>query len=380
MSNTDGGYYAIKGFEFQIDKNILEVLSEADLNKKVNIEQTQDIDSADFVMQVKYKEASKFVPSAIKEPVIQLIDEYKANPNRNYILYCFFGDWNGYTSTINLDDILGNTKDDYTSTEKTGFQSKFKIEFALQFDLQLEKTIEKIIELGYDEDNAIIHHSRLTQHLRNLVINNNQANATNRFTTKKEFIELIKSDRQIIYTSAYREYKGDKAYFIKLKKQYFTFRNLDKYFRIFIIETTGQETIAELKQLTIAIINKYHKKTQSDIKGEAPFIYFTLISKDNLVNLKSQLLSIGKILKDGFDFENSPFNINSILIKASRANMVCLKIINDYTYIEEILKEETGTSKEIYQFFCNNPLSINHSSKEVKIKVKALSDISQILN
>ena len=35
----DGGYYAIKGFEYQIDKNILEILKETDVNKPVNIEQ-----------------------------------------------------------------------------------------------------------------------------------------------------------------------------------------------------------------------------------------------------------------------------------------------------------------------------------------------------
>lgn len=42
---TDGGYYAIKGFSFQIDKTILELFNAIDENQTTNIEQIQDINA-----------------------------------------------------------------------------------------------------------------------------------------------------------------------------------------------------------------------------------------------------------------------------------------------------------------------------------------------
>ena len=61
----NGGYYAIKGFEYPIDKSIHEVLSCNDLNQEVAIEQIQDLNTDSFVMQIKYKKASKLIPSVI---------------------------------------------------------------------------------------------------------------------------------------------------------------------------------------------------------------------------------------------------------------------------------------------------------------------------
>ena len=86
----DGGYYAIKGFEYQIDKAILELLTSDTENQNISVENIQDIDSESFVMQVKYKETAKFVPSAIKEPVIKLINEFIEQASKKYYLYAFF--------------------------------------------------------------------------------------------------------------------------------------------------------------------------------------------------------------------------------------------------------------------------------------------------
>ena len=86
----DGGYYAIKGFEYQIDKTLIEVLTARDHESVICLEQIQDINTDDFVMQVKYKESAKLIPSVIRNPIVQLISEYNSVPTKNYILYCYF--------------------------------------------------------------------------------------------------------------------------------------------------------------------------------------------------------------------------------------------------------------------------------------------------
>jgi len=77
----DGDYYAIKGFEYQIDKTLLKILNTKEDDRKINIENIQDIDSNDFVMQIKYKETQSYPSNKIKEPVLQLIEEFKNNPH-----------------------------------------------------------------------------------------------------------------------------------------------------------------------------------------------------------------------------------------------------------------------------------------------------------
>jgi ABC-type tungstate transport system permease subunit len=83
---NDGGYYAIKGFAYQVDKAILEILSADDENADVNIEQIQDIDLNDSIIQVKYKETAKLTSSQVNKPISQLIEEFKVDNTKN--IFC----------------------------------------------------------------------------------------------------------------------------------------------------------------------------------------------------------------------------------------------------------------------------------------------------
>jgi hypothetical protein len=43
-------------------------------------------------MQVKYKETQEYTNIKIREPVLQLIEEFKNDSTKSYYLYCFFSD------------------------------------------------------------------------------------------------------------------------------------------------------------------------------------------------------------------------------------------------------------------------------------------------
>lgn len=375
----DGGYYAIKGFEYQIDKNILEILQESDEDKCINIEQNQDLDADDFVMQVKYKETAKFVPSAIKEPVLQLLTEFQKDSGKKYYLYCYFKDFNGYKEDIKIDSILGNVKDQYSTVVKEQFEKNFEIKFAPDYEMQLSQTIGQIKALGYDEENAIIHHARLTKYLRDLVVKNNPDDISKRTCTRKDLVQLIKDDLKITFTYSYRLYKGQEKYFQKLRKDYFTSRNVDKFFRIIIIELNGIETLADIKTVCIGIRNKFYKVSQSEVKGEAPFIYLLNIKEELLAELKATLLEEGQVVKDGFDFFRAPFNINTISVKSTKANLISIRFINDETILERILHLNLRATKEVYQFYSSKPLRLVHNSKEVDIQVDQISELLKII-
>lgn len=375
----DGGYYAIKGFEYQIDKNILEILKESDENKAINIEQNQDIDSVDFVMQVKYKEAIKFTPSTIKKPVIQLIDEFIKDNSKQYILYCYFKDFNGYTESTSIDSILGSSKSNYTQQQKDDFKKSFKLNFASQFDIQLEQTIREIQKLNYKEDESIIFHSRASNLLRSLVVNNSPDNILNRTCTKKELIELFKNDRKVIFDNSFRFFKGEDLYFKKIKKEFFTFKNIDKTTRIFIIELDGSETLIERILMLKRISEKYHKKLKRDIKGEAPFVFIHNIDSNSIIEIKEKLVENKIIFKDGYDFLMSKFNLNSISIKSTKENQISLKLINNEKELNQIIDFNFNSMKEVYQFFKSKPIEINQEITETKIAIQNANEILKII-
>ncbi|MFT6960399.1 MAG: hypothetical protein ACJAWV_000096 [Flammeovirgaceae bacterium] len=375
----DGGYYAIKGFEYQIDKNILEILKETDVNKTINIEQSQDIDTADFVMQVKYKEATKFTPSTIKKPVVQLIDEHIKNNSKQYILYCYFKDFNGYTESTSIDLILGSSKANYTQKQKTDFEKSFKLNFAPQFDIQLEQTIREIQNLNYNEDESIIFHSRASNFLRNLVVDNSPNQISNRTCTKKDLIELFKNDRKVIFKNSFRFFKGEDSYFKKMKKDFFTSNNVDKTIKIFIIELDGSEKKSEIVLLLKTISEKYFKQLTRDIKGEAPFVFFRNINSQKTIDVKEQLVETEIIFKDGYDFLNSKFNLISITSKSSKENRIAIKLISSETELNQVIDFNFNTMKEVYQFFKNKPIIINQNIKETNIEIQNSNELLKII-
>lgn len=375
----DGGYYAIKGFEYQIDKNILEILKETDVNKAINIEQNQDIDTADFVMQVKYKEATKFTPSTIKKPVTQLIDEYLKNNSKQYILYCYFKDFNNYTESTSIDLILGSTKSNYTQQQRTNFQKSFKLIFAPQFDIQLEQTIREIQNLNYNEDESIIFHSRATHFLRNLVINNSPNHISNRTCTKNDLIELFKNDRKVIFKNSFRFFKGESSYFKKMKKDFFTSNNVDKTIKIFILELDGSESKSAILLLLKTISKKYFKQLKRDVKGEAPFIFIRNINSQKTIEIKEQLVENKLIFKDGYDFLNSKFNLISITAKSSKENQISLKLINNEAELNQVIDFNFNTLKEVYQFFKSKPIEIIQDIKETNIEIQNSNEILKII-
>ncbi|WP_055443398.1 hypothetical protein [Lacinutrix himadriensis] len=375
----DGGYYAIKGFEYQIDKNILEILKETDEKKAINIEQNQDIDSVDFVMQVKYKEATKFTPSAIKKPVIQLIDEFIKNNSKQYILYCYFKDFNGYTESTSIDSILGSSKSNYTQQQKNDFKKSFKLNFASQFDIQLEQTIREIQKLNYNEDESIIFHSRASNFLRSLVVNNSPSNISKRTCTKQDLINLFKNDRKVIFDNSFRFFKGEDLYFKKMKNEFFTFNNIDKTIRFFIIELDGLESISEITLLLKKISEKCFKKLTRDVKGEAPFIFIHNIDSNNIIKVKEKLVENEIIFKDGYDFLNSQFNLNSITLKSSKENRISLKLINNKNELNKVIDFNFNTLKKVYQFYKSKPIEISQDVTETKIAIQNANEILKVI-
>ena len=159
----DGGYYAIKGFSFQFDRTILALFDSADEQKDVFIENIQDINSNDFVMQVKYKESQNYSDLKIRDPVLQLLEEYQKDNKQKFVLYCHFKDKVPGVETIDLERInsilkqsTGKSKEAlnlnkrlaaFDQNQINAFIGNFTLFFAPDYDSQFEKLLQLLMAL-----------------------------------------------------------------------------------------------------------------------------------------------------------------------------------------------------------------------------------------
>lgn len=295
----DGGYYAIKGFEYQIDKTLLEVLLTSNNDSVIRLEQIQDIDTDAYVIQVKYKEATKLTPSVIRKPIVQLIEEFITTPNRDYILYCYFADNNGYTEDVDLeflDRILGGEKDNFSDNIKANFLGKFKLSFSPEFQSQYESVLQTLQNLPYcsSVDDAQYYYSILVDYLRKKVINNVPNNAGLRQVTKIELLSHLNNGRRIVFMPAYLDFVGQQAYFKLLKSRFRKpIKNQNTIFKYGNIEIDDS---CSLGSLTLQIVENHYAKATHDVK---PLTF--VIPDDKIDSIKEHFISNDCLFNDGYE-------------------------------------------------------------------------------
>lgn len=387
IDQKNGGYYAIKGFEYQIDKALLDILSCQNKNEKIGIEQIQDVNSDNYVMQVKYRETQKFTPAKVKAPIMQLIEEFSRNlesdKSKIYYLYCYFLDKSEGVENVDsayLKRILGNKDKNFDDKLKQDFLNNFQLVFSPAFQDQFEQVITKIKDVfcsGKTFEEAVFYYANISSHLRKVVITN--TDPAKRVCSKREIENLINDGKKLVFDSAFRDYKGKNNYFKYIKNKYFTFRVIDDYERFIVLELNGDESIADIKSVILNIKKKFYVRNNRALKSGAPYIYFINISEDDLKILKAKLLDEGHVLKDGHDFMCADFSLKTISEPSRMENNICLKFLNCERDLLSVVSENLGKTKEVYQFFFNTPVKISQDIKNVKIQIEELSDIASIL-
>ncbi len=373
---TDGGYYAIKGFTFQFDKTISEVISNK--GDVIAVEQIQDLGRNDYYIQVKHKEALEYSPSKIRKAVRQLIDDFRDNRNRTYSLYCYFKDQTPSIQQLSVDEldkILGKEKDEYNQTLKRSFVKNFKLEFAVDFDKQFKSLIKEIAEafkLKTDEE-AIMHHASFRAELLNIAIKKQRSAREIDFTTLED---LMNHNEKIVFDVAYSKYLTNAKYLAYIKKTFFTHKkvNVSSHERLITICLKGDESNAVLTQVIQNIKNRFYIQDQSP----APFILITGLEPDRINILKQELWTAGLKFIDGTNFSGDIFRILDMQQEVHKVskNRFKLKWV-DLKNIDTVLKVvKIDTS---YMFVCeggegNVPSQINGQ----KFYVKSANDIIEV--
>jgi hypothetical protein len=398
----------IKGYFYQFDYSIVQILSLTNDTDTITIEGIEDIDistaTEETAIQCKYYAKTEYNHSVIAEPIRLMLNhfaEYKKG-NATKITYRLRGYYKSghhklivpvdlqflkthfltYSRTINKNKITYEHHNDLglSDPDLSEFLCNLIIDInALDFESQFKDLISKL-KAQYACSEFMAENFYYNNALRIIKELSIKKQAQSRTISRATFLNLINTS-QILFNEWFIQRRGEKAHFSNLRKEYFTSLNVSSFERLFIFESNPSlYSRSELKELLFVISKKWSKITRREPKPFCPYVYIHNIDDRELIELKKELASEDFICIDGYDFNGADFNPSSITKKADYSNQIKLKFINEVKYIDDILSVAKGT-KQVYQFYFEKPFYDNDqaSIRHIKIQIGKLDNIKNII-
>lgn len=390
----------IKGYYYQFDYYILQLLKLQDDTDSVCIEGIEDVDietaNENTAVQCKYYEKTVYNHSVIAKSIRLMLSHYAStDPTKRKLKYKIYGYYKSGQ------DKLPKVIDVEFAKNKFLTYTKNKIKHEHHVDLELDETeLEDFLKHLHIDNNAysfIDQESTIINTLKDIFncdefeaeyyFYNNalrvvkelsiKQDILERTISKKEFITRI-NKKESLYNLWFLKKKGNKAYCNEMKKQFFSPLNVSPFERFFLIECDSIISDIELKTLLYKISNNWSKVSARETTPFCPYVYIKNTSENRLLNIKKALQLDSFYFLDGYDFKDAFFNAKSICRKANYHNDIKLKIVNEIDQIDEILSLISIT-REIYQFYILEPYYINDNHKHIKIRISDTKSITTII-
>lgn len=336
----------IKGYFYQFDYSIDQILQLSDDSESVVIEGIEDIDiktaTNETAIQCKYYSKSEYNHSVIAEPIRLMLNHFAEVKKsvKSKINYKLRGHYKSGQSKLMLPLDLVTLKDHFLTYHKEkikhehhkalGLSDSDLSEFILlleidinakDFDLQFAGLISKFRKaFTCSEFSAeYFYYNNALRVIKELSI---KPKAAERTITKRGFLNQINTSK-ILFNEWFLKIKGEKLHFQTLKKEYFTFLNISSFERFFLIEISPMQYVRnELKELLFIISRKWSKISKREPKPFCPYVYVHGLNPMELIELKKEMTLEEFHINDGYDFSGADFNPNSIIRRADSHNQI----------------------------------------------------------
>jgi len=367
---NDGGFYALKGFAYQIDKAILEILLSENENKEIYVENIQDIDSESWVMQVKYKEKTKLVPSVLREPVKQLIQEYQNANNKEFYLYTYFADMNGYDdyfTDFNLDKlnrILGKDLNTYSKDLLVRFINKFKLISSPEFHIQYKSVIDLLQkpEMRFDKNETLFVYSMIVDFILRKITHSEAYETSSRRTTKRELLKYINGGRNLIFNKIFKDNFDIKKYISHLKKS--TLKMNKRKQNFIFIGNINDDTLS-ISDMISEVVENYFSKATYTIKPPT----FIISNQLDMNKIKDELLKLDLEYNDGYeliDFNKELFQKSPMIYRRTKANGKVTTYLSKISYKLRIITETSFECLDIDDYLHFRRIYFDWNKEEPK--------------
>ncbi len=389
----------IRGYFYQFDYSILQVLRLERNTDTICIEGIEDVDINDenniVLHQCKCYEGTEYNHSIIKGAIGWMLKHFAENKDSDFKYYIYgvyksgqhklpqdidveFAKKNFFTTKRqNAPDDLLYIQLNLSNDDLSTFLKKLTINInADSFELQ-EKSVrdELCTLLGCKKQEVEPYYCNALSIIRNLAT---KKNVSDRTITRGQFIQEIKDvDNQF---EVWLLHKNGAVKFAKaIKKKYFSNGlNISPYNRFFIIECDKYTSITELKTTVLHISEKYSKLTQRAKPKFCPYFCFFGMDDDQLLDLKKCLERDNVIFTDGYNFRGADFNAYSVVKEPSKDNLISLRIIDNIDFLDRVFELSSSTI-EIYQFYKYKVFYENTNYKHVKIPFESINDIAEMV-
>ncbi|UCV23692.1 DUF4297 family anti-phage-associated protein [Ferribacterium limneticum] len=380
----------IKGYFYQFDKTILELLNAVSANASVVVEGIEDIDltdcAEDVLIQCKYYEETAFTPSVIKDAVIAMLKHFAAAgcPATQTLKYRIFGNYKSGQGSL-----PSPLKLDYLKKSLLTFK-KEKVTHEVHEDLLLnDKQLGlflKLLEINvnaptYDKQQAAIlkamtsaipgclpddaeafFYPRAINAIQNLAV---KKKMSQRKITKADFIAEI-NKKEIVFSRWLLAKFGDANYAKSLKRQHIRFlgTGVPVANRVFSIEFSGTvdlpRTIKMLKTTADYFSNKV-SGTRPAHEWFCPFVLLRGISDQDLITLKAMLYHDQVCFEDGYPFLGADFRPERMQILPTKERKLTLKFIPS---VEKLASCFNGGHIEVFDLFQSAPITASHRIRD----------------
>lgn len=398
----------LKGYFYQFDFTILQLLRLNNINDIVMVEGIEDVDitseDCKTAIQCKYYESTEYNHSEIAEAIRYFLNDYVERKNKNlkeikYMLYGYYS--KGQEKLPSLIDVpflkakflTHRRKKDGGGYEKfkeyellalsdieiESFLKSLKIDVnAQKIETQLQEIYKQIIDIFHCTMFEAEHYyyNNALKIIKNISI---CSQAKDREISKGNFLKSM-DNKELLFNQWFYAFRSQKEVFRKIRKEFFTFLNVAPYERFFLIDVgDGEFDLVLLKDLIYLIIRKWSKQTLRSNELYCPYVYLHNISEEQLAIIKKDLYRENIIFIDGYLFYKSDFYVDELVAPVTHENKIQLKFINELSMIEDVIKK-TKKRVEIYQFYRNKAFySGLDNIKQIKIQIMKLDNVKEII-
>lgn len=395
--------HTIKGYFYQFDYSILQVLQSKNDEDIITIEGIEDIDvftaDDDKAIQCKYYEKTEYNHSVIKMAIIMMLRHFKENIEKE-LTYNIYGHYlSGQEKLPDKIDISFLKEKFLKYTRKNKVTGEIEtceehIQLSLT-DNDLEQFLERLYinvnAPNFEEQNKIIiekiknvfscdsidaefFYNNALSLIRQLSV---ESDLKKRKISRRVFLEKI-NGKEELFNTWYLTLREKNDFLKLMKSKYFSAFNISPYSRFILIDCEDIVDEVQLKQLLIYVSDKLSKITCREPKPFCPYVYVHGVSEHKLKVVKQLLMDDNHIFIDGHNFKDADFNLSSILKSPNCHNQIKLKIINDIRNIDLILENLSNTRK-IFQFYIDLPFYECSLHEHHRIPITSANDIKQII-
>ncbi len=356
----------IKGYYYQFDTSILNLLTLPNDPDSIVVEGIEDIDvhtASDLTtVQCKYLSKPKFINSAVRDPIILMLDHFRnpATPNTyKYVLYAHFeNEMPGKEPSIDitrLKEILTYKKDGVdkqhhvdngiSDTTLNTFLVQFKFVFGKEFYSQQNEVIGKLKTRfacsDFEADTFFYNNS-----LRIILDRAIKPDETQRKITKKQFLDAIDC-RKRLFSDWYIQIRSKKEYLQLGARQLKSTKALDPIRpKIIVIGNdliSADNTELPLLSFIELLISKYYK-LGSALRNAKSLTIVLDCDETLLKNTKKLLIENTIAFNDGYEdilFSSEMFNRDPIINVSSSANKISkasfvIRLISKQTFLNNM--------------------------------------------